>query len=114
MSMTLVVTGKQELMPRVIAAVAPAGVAGAAAPAQRERELRTKQKQKRHPWRVHQTTTRTPGVKRPRSAHTYMHCKECLAEKGRPVFLCNEMRKGEAARCHFMYHTKYHKKKYDD
>ena len=109
-----------------IAAVAHAVVAGAAAPAQRERELRTKQK--RHPWRVHQSTAgvkrgrctwgscpllKTPGVKRPRSAQTYMHCEECSAEKGRPVFFCNEMRKGEAARCHFMYHTKYHKKKYD-
>eukprot|EP00956_Cyclotella_meneghiniana_P001713 scaffold1870_cov73-Cyclotella_meneghiniana.AAC.4 len=110
-----------------IAAVAPAGVAGAAAPAQRERQLRTKQK--RHPWRVHQSTAgvnrghyawgscpslKTPGVKRPRSARTHMHCEECSAAKGRPVFLCNEIRKGEAARCHFMYHTKYHKKKYDD
>eukprot|EP00956_Cyclotella_meneghiniana_P004059 scaffold4911_cov47-Cyclotella_meneghiniana.AAC.17 len=55
-----------------------------------------------------------PGVKRPRTSYTYMYCEECTAERGKPVHLCNEVRKGVPARCHFMHHQKYHKKQYDD
>ena len=111
-----------------IADVGPAGNTAAAALQQRERGLRAKQK--RHPWRVHQSTagvdrghccwgscpslSASVVVKRRRSARTFMYCEECTAEKDKMVFLCNDNRKGNAANCHFMYHMKYHKKKFDD
>ena len=103
---------------------------GAPAPQQRLRELRTKQF--KHPWRIHQscpnekrgrcswgacpgiTKTKSAGNKRARAHETFYYCEECSAAAGKKIYLCNGVKSGELVLCHQLYHTKYHKKNYED
>jgi hypothetical protein len=96
------------------------------APNQRERQL--KAKQSKEEWRVHQSlagvcrgrcawmncTGLKSDAKRKRSKLTNMRCEQCSAEKGKQIYLCNDVKNGETNNCHIAYHRKYHTKKYAD
>ena len=113
--------------------IAPIGLhhlAGAPAPQQRLRELRAKQT--KHPWRVHQScliekrgrcswgacpgidSAKAKGNKRARAWQTAHYCEECSAAAGKTIYLCNDIKNGELVLCHQHFHTKYHKKNYED
>ena len=113
--------------------IAPIGIhnrSGAPAPHQRLREL--KAKQTKQPWRIHQSfpiekrgvcswgacpgveESKTRGHKRTRAYKTNQYCEECSAAAGKTIYLCNSVKNGELVLCHQQYHTKYHKKNYED
>ena len=100
------------------------------APQQRLRELRVKQT--KQPWRIHQSCpnekrgkcnwgacpgiaeSKLAGHKRTRAYNTNHYCEECSAGAGKTVYLCNQIKNGKLVLCHQQFHTKYHKKNYED
>ena len=113
--------------------IAPIGMhnrSGAPAPHQRLRELRVKQS--KQPWRIHQSIpiekrgkcswgacpgieeSKAAGHKRARGYNTNHCCEECSAASGKTIYLCNQVKGGKLVLCHQYFHTKYHKKNYED
>jgi hypothetical protein len=95
------------------------------APNQWERELKARQSNEE--WRVHQSLAgvcrgrcawmNCTGLKsdaKKRSKLINMQCEQCSAEKGKQIYLCNDLKNGKTNNCHIAYHHKYHTKKYED
>ncbi len=55
-----------------------------------------------------------PGSKKVRQkkwAHdTFMQCKECMANAGCNIYLCNDTKNGVVVSCHIAYHNHNHNK----
>jgi hypothetical protein len=84
----------------------------------------TRQK-KKQPWQCHQSLSaaimgkcswvKCPGIEKskgiPKHAYnTFMRCKECTANAGCNIYLCNDTKNGEVVSCHVMYHKRNHNK----
>ena len=52
------------------------------------------------------------GARRVQVRSTKMHCEECSAYKGQPMYLCKNKLEGGQVLCHVKYHNKYHCQKY--
>jgi hypothetical protein len=87
----------------------------------------TRQK-KKQPWRCHQSSSaairgkcswakcpeieKSKGIPK-RAYNTLMQCKECTANAGCNIYLCNDTKNGEVVSCHcchVMYHKRNHNK----
>ena len=91
------------------------------------RYLLLKRRQKVDTWHLHQSvTSKTKGrcayagcpnlrfgkAVRKRTYATHRHCEECSAKKKKPIYFCNDKKKGgKVVNCHMKYHCANHSKK---
>ena len=85
-----------------------------------QKRTRLEWQQASNDWRLHQSVchkgqhamrcecNKCPGIElimRKGTSDARMMCEECSEIDGRPVFLCNEWKRGRACRCHLDYHA---------